>query len=147
MSVDITEFVEIDPDSVHAVFKAANGTPFLMIKQVADGEKPDEDDDKPDGDGDDAKKMEFCGDPSCEVCITRAAKGRLSTEQRRQIPKSDFAIPDKAPEAGSYPINDKAHARNALSRVSQHGSPEEKARVRRAVAAKYPNIGKGKKSK
>lgn len=142
MGVDITEFVEIDPEHVDAVFKAANGTPFLMIKQVAD----DDADDKPDGDADDkAEKMEFCGDPSCEVCLSRASKGKLSMEQRRKIPKSSYALPDKAPESGSYPINDKAHARNALSRVAQHGTPEEKARVRRAVASKFPGIGKGKK--
>ena len=143
MSVEITEFVEIDPDSVHAVYKAANGTPFLMIKQVDDG---DDDKSKPDGDEDDkAEKMEFCGDVTCEVCLSRAAKGKLSMAARRKIPKGDFAIPDKAPESGSYPINDKAHARNALSRVSQHGTPEEKARVRRAVASKFPGIGKSKK--
>jgi hypothetical protein len=146
MGVEITEFVEIDPERVDAVFKAANGTPFLMIKQVADDEKGEDPDDyKPDGD--DAKKAQFCGDPTCSICMSRAAKGKLSTAQRRQIPKSDFAIPDKAPESGSYPINDKAHARNALSRVSQHGTPEEKARVRRAVASKFPDIGKGKKKK
>lgn len=146
MSVDITEFVEINPTNVDAVFKAANGTDFLMIKQVDDADGDDDDRSKTDGaDDDKAAKAEFCGDPTCEVCLDRAQKGRLSTAQRRQIPRSSFAIPEKAPESGSYPINDKAHARNALSRVSQHGTPEEKARVRRAVAAKYPGIGKGKK--
>ncbi len=149
MSVEITEFVEIDPDSVHAVYKAANGTPFLMIKQV-DGEKPDDEpdeDDKPGGD--DAKKsaFDFCGDPTCEVCLSRASKGRLSMAERSRIPKSDFAIPEKAPAHGSYPVKDKRHARAALSLVSQHGTPEEKARVRRKVAEKFPNIGKGKKGK
>lgn len=141
MSIDITEFVEIDPSNVDAVFKAANGTDFLMIKQVADEDEKKE----PDGDDDDAEKAEFCGDATCEVCLDRAAKGKLSMAQRRKIPKGSFAIPEKAPESGSYPINDKAHARNALSRVAQHGTPEEKARVRRAVAAKYPSIGKSKK--
>jgi hypothetical protein len=147
MSVDITEFIELDPDSVHAVYKAANGTSFLMIKQVAD-EKPD-DDDEDDKPGDDAKKsaFEFCGDVACEVCISRASKNRLTMGERRQIPKSDFAIPEKAPEHGSYPVKDKRHARFALSLVSQHGTPEEKARVRRKVAEKFPNIGKGKKEK
>ena len=43
-------------------------------------------------------------------------------------------------QGGSYPIPDESHARNALARVSQHGSEAEKAKVRRAVAAKYPNI-------
>jgi hypothetical protein len=150
MSVDITEFVEIDPDSVHAVYKAANGTSFLMIKQVADddkdNDKPDPDE-EPDADGKATKELLFCGDPSCEICVGRAQKGKLKMSERQKMPKSDFAIPDKAPESGSYPIHDRSHARNALSRVSQHGTPEEKARVRRAVASRYPGIGKGKKQK
>lgn len=39
-------------------------------------------------------------------------------------------------------IRSKSHARNALSRVSQNGSPALKARVRAKVHAKYPNMGK-----
>lgn len=154
MSVEITEFIEIDPDSVHAVFKAANGTPFLMIKQEGEYEEDEGrekkliDELEEMHEGVEAEKAEFCGDATCEVCLARAQKGKLSTAERKRIPKSSFAIPEKAPDSGSYPINDKAHARNALSRVAQHGTPEEKARVRRAVAAKYPGIGKnGKKKK
>lgn len=70
---------------------------------------------------------------------------KLTAAARKRIPKSQFAIPSKKPGAGSYPIEDKAHARNALSRVSQHGSPSEKKRVRAAVHKKYPSIGKAKK--
>lgn len=62
---------------------------------------------------------------------------KLTTAERKKIPGKEFAGPDR-----SYPIEDKAHARNALSRVSQHGSSEEKARVRAKVHAKYPGIGK-----
>lgn len=69
---------------------------------------------------------------------------RLTAAQRRRISKKNFAIPEKAPGSGSYPIPDKAHARNALSRVSQHGSSAEKARVRAKVRAKYPSIGRKK---
>jgi hypothetical protein len=66
---------------------------------------------------------------------------RLSIKQRKQIPAQDFAGPDR-----SYPIEDPSHARNALSRVSQFGSPALKAKVRAKVHAKYPSIGKaGKK--
>ena len=67
---------------------------------------------------------------------------KLTTAQRKKLPKSSFAIPSKAPGSGSYPVGDKAHARNALARVAQHGSPSEKAAVRRKVKAKYPSIGK-----
>ena len=70
---------------------------------------------------------------------------KLSYKERQKLPKGDFALPGKGsgPEGkqgGSYPIPDESHARNALARVSQHGSEAEKAKVRRAVAAKYPNI-------
>ena len=69
---------------------------------------------------------------------------KLSTAARKKLPKSSFAIPSKAPGPGSYPVGDKSHARNALSRVAQHGSPSEKAKVRAKVHAKYPDIGKEK---
>ena len=70
---------------------------------------------------------------------------KLSYKERQKLPTGDFALPGKGsgPEGkqgGSYPIPDESHARNALARVSQHGSEAEKAKVRRAVAAKYPNI-------
>lgn len=60
----------------------------------------------------------------------------LTTKGRKQLKKSSFALPGKR-----YPIHDLAHARNALARVSQYGTPEEKARVRAAVHRKYPGIG------
>lgn len=69
----------------------------------------------------------------------------LSAAARRAMPRSDFALPGKGsgPEgkgAGSYPIPNASHARNALARVSQHGSSEEKAEVRSAVKRKFPGI-------
>jgi len=64
---------------------------------------------------------------------------KLDTKERKALPTKDFAGPDR-----SYPINDPNHARNALSRVSQFGSPAEKAEVRAKVHAKYPGIGKDK---
>lgn len=75
---------------------------------------------------------------------------KLSTEQRKKLPSKSFALPGKGEGphgkgAGSYPIPDAAHARNALARVAQHGTPSEKAAVRRKVHAKFPNIGKEKK--
>lgn len=67
---------------------------------------------------------------------------KLTTKKRKSLPKSDFAVPGKAPGSGSYPIPDKAHARNALARVSQFGSPDVKAKVRAKVHAKFSDIGK-----
>lgn len=62
--------------------------------------------------------------------------GKLTTKARKAIPTKDFALPGRR-----YPVENKSHARNALARVSQHGSPEEKAKVRAAVHRKYPGIG------
>jgi hypothetical protein len=71
----------------------------------------------------------------------------LSTAQRKKLPSKSFALPGKGEGphgkgAGSYPIPDASHARNALARVAQHGSSAEKAKVRAKVHAKYPGIGK-----
>lgn len=76
--------------------------------------------------------------------------GGLSAAARQALPRSDFALPGKGEGkkgagAGSYPIPDASHARNALARVAQHGSPEEKARVRAAVHRKFPDIGEKKR--
>lgn len=73
---------------------------------------------------------------------------KLTAAKRNKLKSSQFALPGKGegPKgkgAGSYPINDPSHARNALARVSQHGSPAEKAAVRAKVHRKYPSIGKG----
>lgn len=63
-------------------------------------------------------------------------KDKLTTEGREHVAEHNFAIP----EDRKYPIHDVSHARNALARVSQHGSAEEKARVRGAVFRKYPSL-------
>ena len=60
----------------------------------------------------------------------------LTARRRRQLPGKAFVFPGER----SYPIHDESHARNALARVSQHGTPAERARVRAAVRRKYPSI-------
>ena len=72
-------------------------------------------------------------------------EARLTADQRRALPNKDFVLPGKGEgpkgkQAGSYPIPDEKHARSALSMVSQHGSPEEKATVRAKVKKKFPDI-------
>jgi hypothetical protein len=62
---------------------------------------------------------------------------KLNAAKRKKLTSSQFAVPSKR----KYPINDKAHARNALARVSASGSPAEKAQVRSAVKRKFPSIG------
>ena len=69
----------------------------------------------------------------------------LNAAERRALPDKDFALPGKGKgpqgkQAGSYPIPDKSHARMALAMVAKHGTPEKKAKVRAAVAKKFPDI-------
>jgi hypothetical protein len=66
-----------------------------------------------------------------------AKGGHLTAKERHAMPAKDFALP-----GGRYPIPDKAHAANAKARVSQFGTPSEKARVDAAVARKFPGMGK-----
>lgn len=69
---------------------------------------------------------------------------KLDAADRKKLPSKDFALPGKRSPSGGqggYPIPDKTHARNALARVSQHGSPAEKKEVRAKVHAKYPDLG------
>lgn len=63
---------------------------------------------------------------------------KLTAKARKKIPTKSFAEPKQR----KYPIEDRSHAQNALARVSQHGSPAEKAKVRAAVHKKYPGMGK-----
>lgn len=60
---------------------------------------------------------------------------RLTAAARRSIPTKDFAGPDR-----SYPIEDRSHATNALSRVSQFGTSDLKKKVREKVYRKYPDL-------
>jgi hypothetical protein len=65
----------------------------------------------------------------------------LTTKQRKAMPSSKFAGPDR-----SYPIPDKAHAGNAKARAAQQEkkgnlSPGEKSRI---DAAANRVLGKGK---
>jgi len=64
---------------------------------------------------------------------------KLTFKEKKALPKSAFAL-KKGRYDGAYPIPDLAHARNALARVSAHGTPAEKAAVRRKVYAKYPEL-------
>lgn len=65
---------------------------------------------------------------------------KLTYKAKKKLKKSQFAIPSSK----SYPIPDVAHARNALARVSQFGTPAEKAKVRSAVAKKFKAIAQTK---
>lgn len=60
----------------------------------------------------------------------------LNAAERNKLKTSDFALPKER----AYPIHNIAHARDALSRVSQYGTPEEQEKVRAAVHKRYPKL-------
>lgn len=69
--------------------------------------------------------------------------------QRERMPTKDFALPGKGTGKGgkgpgSYPIDTKARARSALSRGAANASPAEDAKIKRAVARRYPEIKQSK---
>ena len=81
----------------------------------------------------------------------------LSDAEREKLPAKAFAVSTRlakkshdeipAGEKGKYPIPDEAHARNALARVAQHGTPSEQEAVRAKVRAKFPQIDVGEHEK
>lgn len=78
---------------------------------------------------------------------------RLSYEERRKLPSEAFAVPgrkypvptEKELENIGYSqkdakISGERHARNALARVSQHGTASEKRDVCKTVSKRYPEV-------
>ena len=64
---------------------------------------------------------------------------KLTAATRKKIPTGKFALPGRR-----YPIEDEAHARNALARVSQDGTPAEKSAVRRKIGRLFPGLKQGR---
>ncbi len=67
---------------------------------------------------------------------------RLTMAQRKALPKSDFAVPSKAPGPGSYPVNDAAHAKAALGRM--HNATPAQQKTIKAKADKKLGVTKKK---
>lgn len=71
--------------------------------------------------------------------LSKKANARRNTKAgRKAMSKKSFALPSKK----KYRIDDLPHARNALARVSQHGTAAEKKTVRQAVVRKFPSLKK-----
>lgn len=69
--------------------------------------------------------------------LSKKTNQRRNTKSgRKKMSSKSFALPSKR----KYRIDDKAHARNALARVAQHGTPAEKKQVRAKVTRKYPSL-------
>lgn len=58
---------------------------------------------------------------------------KLSTDERKKLPDSAFAIPEKR----AYPVMDKGHAQAAVGEVAAHSSPSEKTRVQAQVKQRF----------
>lgn len=67
---------------------------------------------------------------------------KLTSAQRNALPSSDFVFPAQR----KFPVEDAAHARNALSRAGAKGG-SVKSKVDAKVHSKFPAIGKKKASK
>jgi hypothetical protein len=74
---------------------------------------------------------------------SRTHKGYVANTK---APKGSYAVPPGSKVGGKgrakYPINTIGRARNALARVSAHGSSAEKKMVKNAVRRKYPALAK-----
>ena len=79
--------------------------------------------------------------------LSKKTNARRNTKSgRKAMSSKQFALPRQK----KYRIDDLAHARNALARVSAHGSPAQKKAVRKAVVRKYPSLkrsGRGRKKR
>lgn len=60
---------------------------------------------------------------------------KLGSKERNSLPGSDFALPGR-----KYPIEDKGHAKAALSRGAANATPEELAKIKRKVMGRYPGM-------
>ena len=63
---------------------------------------------------------------------------KLTYGKRQRMHDSSFALPKER----KYPIQDIAHARNALARVDAYGTASEIRRVKAAVYIRYPSLRK-----
>jgi len=59
----------------------------------------------------------------------------ITAAKRKSLPLSEFAGPGR-----TYPDDTIKRARNALSRVSQNGTPSLKSKVRAKVKRDWPSI-------
>jgi hypothetical protein len=66
---------------------------------------------------------------------------KLKTEEREDLSKSKFALPEER----KYPVEDKAHARNAKARAAQQENAGKlSAADKKKVDAKADSVLKGK---
>ena len=94
-------------------------------------------------------------DIACGRTTIEKVAAKMTLERREALPAKSFAVPEtkakkigvageiKGEAKGKYPIPDIKHAKNALARVSQHGTPGERQAVRSKVYSKFPGLKEG----
>lgn len=94
-------------------------------------------------------------DIACGRTTIEKVAAKMTMERREALPAKSFAVPEtkakkigvageiKGEAKGKYPIPDAKHARNALARVSQKGTPAERQAVRSKVYSKFPGLKEG----
>lgn len=84
-----------------------------------------------------AAQFENCSESNLDKVLRRDQKefislSQLTAKKRDKLSDDDFALPGRR-----YPIHDLNHAKAALSRVAQFGTPEEKKKVRAATCKRW----------
>lgn len=77
----------------------------------------------------------------------RVQEDTLTTRERAKLPPSEFVYPEKAPGPGSYPIETREHAVDALARGADPANAGSLADIQKKVWAKYPDLKPGKDGK
>lgn len=157
----ITEFDDMDPDTVHLVGKGANGFPVLLAKAVAEVEiakEATDSDDKPKdcptchGDGkimDGHRKCPDCNgtgvmsdDAAKGALIAKAyddlVKGKYNAKEMEGL-KSKGRTIDNAQGKPSFPIDDVSDLKNAVAAVGR-GSADHDA-IRRHIMKHADRLG------
>lgn len=71
----------------------------------------------------------WAGDYAADKEIWEDEMAKLTAEERRKLPKNDFAVPSKAPGPGSYPIPDRKHAAVAKGYGKRFASSSELKKI------------------
>jgi hypothetical protein len=61
---------------------------------------------------------------------------KLTTKERKGLPTKVFGLPEKR----AYPMEDKAHAKAALSRAAANATPAEDQRIKAKAKRMYPGM-------
>ena len=83
----------------------------------------------------DARESGLTSEGMNRIATTDVEAAKLSTQQRKSLPDTEFIFPDKAPGPGSCPIPDAAHGEKALQICRG-----DKDVIHRKVCSKFPSL-------